>query len=65
MVLALLIYCMLRVSLQVICTEFAQDPHYTPYYSGSILFGHEEAGTWVTATGLSPAGRQDRAQTKC
>jgi hypothetical protein len=26
------------------------------WHSASSLFGHEEAGTWVTAIGLSPAG---------
>jgi hypothetical protein len=26
-------------------------------YRASVLFGHEEAGKWVTVTGLSLAGR--------
>jgi hypothetical protein len=33
-------------------------------YRVSILFGHEEAGKWTEETGLSPARRQDRVQTK-
>jgi hypothetical protein len=34
-------------------------------YRVNILFGHEEAGKWTVETGLSPARRQDRVQTKC
>jgi hypothetical protein len=31
-------------------------------YSARVLFGHEEAGMWVTVTGLQLARRQDRVK---
>jgi hypothetical protein len=53
-----------RVCLRAWNTDIILTSYITTNYSVSILFGSEEAGTWIPATGLSPAGRQDRVQTK-